>query len=338
MFRKKSLESHHYYDEKIFTQEIEHIFKKEWLWVGRTDQLINKGDFITANVIHLPIIVLRDNNKQLRGFHNVCRHRASKVLLRPSGNCKNIVCPYHGWKYNLKGELSNPPKFFGSDEFDHKIHSLFPIHVQEKFGLIFISLNKQPKFLDEWLGPFEQIINNHYESDFIFHNELRFDVHANWKTYVDNYQEGYHIPAVHPQLNKDVIWEEYELNNTNECSIHNVPEKASSSQPGSFGWHFPNFIFNTYGRGIVFQRIEPIKPKWCRVIYNLFRSPDIEYDDFENKEGKYQLEVSVEDQNLIPDIQQNLQAGIYTSGPLSTKYETGVAYFHDLIIQKLNME
>ena len=338
MFRKKSLESHHYYDEKIFTQEIEHIFKKEWLWVGRTDQLINKGDFITANVIHLPIIVLRDNNKQLRGFHNVCRHRASKVLLRPSGNCKNIVCPYHGWKYNLKGELSNPPKFFGSDEFDHKIHSLFPIHVQEKFGLIFISLNKQPKFLDEWLGPFEQIINNHYESDFIFHNELRFDVHANWKTYVDNYQEGYHIPAVHPQLNKDVIWEEYELNNTNECSIHNVPEKASSSQPGSFGWHFPNFIFNTYGRGIVFQRIEPIKPKWCRVIYNLFRSPDIEYDDFENKEGKYQLEVSVEDQNLIPDIQQNLQAGIYTSGPLSTKYETGVAYFHDLIIHKLNME
>ena len=338
MFRKKSLESHHYYDEKIFTQEIEHIFKKEWLWVGRSDQLINKGDFITADVIHLPIIVLRDNNKQLRGFHNVCRHRASKVLLRPSGNCKNIICPYHGWKYNLKGELSNPPKFSGSDEFDHKIHSLFPIHVQEKFGLVFISLNQQPKFLDEWLGPFEQVINSHYQSDFIFHNELKFDVHANWKTYVDNYQEGYHIPKVHPQLNKDVIWEEYKLNNTNECSIHSVPEKADSNQPGSFGWHFPNFIFNTYGRGIVFQRIEPIKPKWCRVIYNLFRSPYIEYDDFENKEGKYQLEVTVEDQNLIPDIQLNLQAGIYTSGPLSTKYETGVAYFHDLIIHKLNME
>ena len=338
MSRKKSLESHHYYDEKIFVQEIEHIFKKEWLWIGRSDQLINRGDFITADVIRLPIIVLRDNNQQLRGFHNVCRHRASKVLLRSSGNCKNIICPYHGWKYNLKGELSNPLKFSGSDEFDHKTHSLFPIHVQEKFGLVFISLNKQPKFLDEWLGPFEQVINSHYQSDFIFHNELKFDVHANWKTYVDNYQEGYHIPTVHPQLNKDVIWEEYKLNNTNECSIHSVPEKADSNQPGSFGWHFPNFIFNTYGRGIVFQRIEPIKPKWCRVIYNLFRSPDIEYDDFENKEGKYQLEVSIEDQNLIPDIQQNLQAGIYTSGPLSTKYETGVAYFHDLIIHKLNME
>ena len=188
------------------------------------------------------------------------------------------------------------------------------------------------------IGNFFYQEDNYYESEFIFHNELKFDVHANWKTYVDNYQEGYHIPNVHPQLNKDVVWEEYELNNTNECSIHNVPEKASSSQPGSFGWHFPNFIFNTYGRGIVFQRIEPIKPKWCRVIYNLFRSPDIEYDDFENKEGKYQLEVSVEDQKLIPDIQQNLQAGIYTSGPLSTKYETGVAYFHDLIIHKLNME
>ena len=117
MFRKKSLESHHYYDEKIFSQEIEHIFKKEWLWVGRSDQLKNRGDFITADVIHFPLIVLRDNNNQLRGFHNVCRHRASKVLLRSSGNCKHIVCPYHGWRYNLNGELSNPSKFFGSDDF-----------------------------------------------------------------------------------------------------------------------------------------------------------------------------------------------------------------------------
>ena len=92
MFRKKSLESHHYYDEKIFTEEIEHIFKKEWLWIGRSDQLKYRGDFITADVIHLPIIVIRDANNQLRGFHNVCRHRASKVLLRSSGNCKHIVC------------------------------------------------------------------------------------------------------------------------------------------------------------------------------------------------------------------------------------------------------
>jgi hypothetical protein len=117
-----------------------------------------------------------------------------------------------------------------------------------------------------------------------------------------------------------------------------VPDRANSNQPGSFGWHFPNFIFNIYGRGIVFQRIEPLKPKWCRVVYNLFRPSDVDVEDFENKEGKYQLEVSLEDQKLIPEIQQNLQAGIYNEGPLSKKYETGVAYFHDLYLTKLNLE
>ena len=249
-----------------------------------------------------------------------------------------MICPYHGWKYDLNGKLMDTPKFYANDDFEKDRHSLFEISVAERFGLIFINLNKQSKPLDKWFGGFEKIVSNYFTDNLILHNELRFDVHANWKTYVDNYQEGYHIPLVHPQLNRDVVWQEYKLENMNEYSVHSVPDRANSNQPGSFGWHFPNFIFNIYGRGIVFQRIEPLKPKWCRVVYNLFRPSDVDAEDFENKEGKYQLEVSLEDQKLIPEIQQNLQAGIYNEGPLSKKYETGVAYFHDLYLTKLNLE
>jgi choline monooxygenase len=338
MNRTNSLESYHYYDEGIFTKEINHIFKEEWLWVGRSEQLKNPGDFVTTDVVHFPIILIRNKDHQLKAFHNVCRHRASKVELRQSGNCNQLVCPYHGWRYSLEGSLSNPAKFHGAESFNHNNYSLFAIKIQEKYGLVFINLSENPKPLEKWLGPFNEVVGSQYKNDFLFHNELKFDVHANWKTYVDNYQEGYHIPSVHSQLNKDVLWEEYQLINNDNCSIHSVPERAGSNQPGSFGWHFPNFIFNIYGRGIVYQRIEPLKPKWCRVVYNLFRPCNISYDDFENNEGKYQLEVSLEDQELVPEIQQNLQAGVYTSGPLSKKYETGVAYFHDLIINKLNME
>ena len=256
---------------------------------------------ITTDLINYPIIVVRDNSSNLKAFHNVCRHRAAKVISNKEGVCKHMICPYHGWKYDLNGKLMDTPKFYANDDFEKDRHSLFT-------------------------------------DNLILHNELRFDVHANWKTYVDNYQEGYHIPLVHPQLNRDVVWQEYKLENMNEYSVHSVPDRANSNQPGSFGWHFPNFIFNIYGRGIVFQRIEPLKPKWCRVVYNLFRPSDVDVEDFENKEGKYQLEVSLEDQKLIPEIQQNLQAGIYTEGPLSKKYETGVAYFHDLYLTKLNLE
>ena len=249
-----------------------------------------------------------------------------------------MICPYHGWKYDLNGKLMDTPKFYANDDFDEDNHSLFKISIEERFGLVFINLNIESKSLDEWFSGFDKIVSNYFDENLVHHNELKFDVHANWKTYVDNYQEGYHIPLVHPQLNRDVIWQDYTLENKDEYSIHSVPERANSDQPGSFGWHFPNFIFNIYGRGIVFQRIEPLKPKWCRVVYNLFRPKDISAEDFENKEGKYQLEVSLEDQKLIPEIQQNLQAGIYNEGPLSKKYETGVAYFHDLYLTKLNLE
>ena len=94
--------------------------------------------------------------------------------------------------------------------------------------MIFANLDPKSNGLNEWFGIFSNTIDQHYNDNFIFHNELSFDVHANWKTYVDNYQEGYHIPSVHPQLNRDVVWEEYTINNSNNCSVHSVPERANS--------------------------------------------------------------------------------------------------------------
>ena len=330
-----SLNAELYHDQTFFEIEREKVFYTEWQWVGRSQSLVASGDFITTEIANYPIILIKDKNNKINGFHNVCRHRASKVLQQDKGNCKSMVCPYHGWNYGLNGNLKNPPNFFGGKDFNYKKHSLFPIRVSEKYGLIFVNFSLKSQSLDDWLGPFNKVINNYYDNDYIFHNELKFDVHANWKTYVDNYQEGYHIPLIHPQLNRDVVWEDYTIENTELCSIHSVPSRFGSNQPGSFGWHFPNFIFNVYGRGIVFQRIEPIKPNWCRVVYNLFRPSSVSFDDFESNEGKYQLDVTLEDQQLVPEIQRNLQAGIYQSGPLSAKYESGVAHFHQLLMKKI---
>lgn len=338
MARTKTLSSDFYHSSSIFSQEIENIFKNEWLWVARSGDLSQAGSYITTDIIGYPIIILRDQSFNLKAFHNVCRHRAAKVLSAKSGACKHMICPYHGWKYDLNGKLMDAPKFFAHDDFNQEKHSLFDISIEERFGLIFINLNTNSQDLCHWLGGFDAVISQYFQSNLVHHSELRFDVHANWKTYVDNYQEGYHIPIVHPQLNRDVVWQEYALENKDEYSIHSVPERRGSNQPGSFGWHFPNFIFNIYGRGIVFQRIEPLKPKWCRVVYNPFRPSDVSENDFENKEGKYQLEVSLEDQKLVPEIQQNLQTGIYNEGPLSKKYETGVSFFHGLYLKKLNLE
>ena len=213
MSRTKTLSSDFYHSSSVFNQETESIFKNEWLWVGRSDQLTTSGSYITTDLINYPIIVVRDNSNNLKAFHNVCRHRAAKVISNKEGVCKHMICPYHGWKYDLNGKLMDTPKFYANDDFEKDRHSLFEISVAERFGLIFINLNKESKPLDKWFGGFEKIVSNYFTDNLILHNELRFDVHANWKTYVDNYQEGYHIPLVHPQLNRDVVWQEYKLEN-----------------------------------------------------------------------------------------------------------------------------
>ena len=135
-----------------------------------------------------------------------------------------MICPYHGWKYDLNGKLMDTPKFYANDDFDEDNHSLFKISIEERFGLVFINLNIESKSLDEWFSGFDKVVSNYFDENLVHHNELKFDVHANWKTYVDNYQEGYHIPLVHPQLNRDVIWQDYTLENKDEYSIHSVPE------------------------------------------------------------------------------------------------------------------
>ena len=140
MPRTKTLSADFYHSSSVFDQEIKNIFKKEWLWVARSDELSEPGSFLTTEIIEYPIIVLRDHSGNLRAYHNVCRHRAAKVVSSKSGVCKHMICPYHGWKYNLNGQLMDTPKFFANDDFDESRHSLFDILIEERFGLIFINL------------------------------------------------------------------------------------------------------------------------------------------------------------------------------------------------------
>ena len=141
--RTKTIKASCYHDEGFFNKEVETIFKKEWQWVGRSESLKKPGDFIATKIVDYPIILIKNKSNKTLGFHNVCRHRASKVILQSEGNCKKIICPYHGWNYDLDGKLSNPSNFFGSADFNHKNHSLFPISVEEKYGLIFANLDSK---------------------------------------------------------------------------------------------------------------------------------------------------------------------------------------------------
>ena len=145
MSRTKTLPSDFYHSSSVFNRESDNIFKKEWLWVGRSEQLTSIGSYITTDIIGYPIIVLREDSNSLKAFHNVCRHRAAKVVSNKSGVCKHLICPYHGWKYDLNGKLMDTPKFYANDDFEKDRHSLFDLSVEEHFGLVFVNLNKDCK-------------------------------------------------------------------------------------------------------------------------------------------------------------------------------------------------
>ena len=319
-----------YSDPEIYQAERDRIFSRQWLWIGRESRVAEPGQYMTAAPAEFPIFVRRGEDGALHGFHNVCRHRASKLLTEPDGRCRTIECPYHGWRYRSDGALDHVPLFGEAPDFPKDRLSLFSISVEVWRGLVFVCLDPEAAPLTEWLGPIEDAVERSAPARAGFGRAFEFLVDCNWKTYVDNYQEGYHIPPLHPGLHRDLDWKRYRVINFEGGSLHDGPPKGSSNHPGAFGWRFPNFAFNSYPDGLSFMRMEPVGPRRTRLVYDYWKPESVSQEDFEAT-MEYGLQVSKEDQWITPIIQENLEAGVYDAGPLSPLHENGVYYFHEMV-------
>lgn len=320
-----------YHDPDIYQLERQAIFAREWLWIGCAVHLDTPGSYITAEPAGFPVLVRHCEDGEIRAFHNVCRHRAAKLISDPQGQCKRLVCPYHGWRYGAKGQLLNAPNFGEAEDLDFTQLGLFQIRVKIWKGLVFVNMNDGSPDFDDWFGPLKTRIEEYLSDERVYHRDIGEEAACNWKNYVDNYQEGYHIPLVHPVLARDIKWKDYRVVNVPGGSIHEVESRGDSGQPGLFGWKFPNFMFNTYGNGVSFMRIEPMGPSRCRVHYSHFRPAGEDPETYEKGVLNYGWQVSREDQWLTPEVQENLEAGVYVAGPLSPRYENGVWYFQQLV-------
>ena len=323
-----------YADPEIYEAERRHIFARHWLWIGREAEVAEPGQYVTAAPAGFPLFVRRAEDGTLHAFHNVCRHRASRLLTEPSGHCHAIECPYHGWRYRSDGALDHVPLFGEAPDFPKDELSLFPVAVALWRGLLFVCLDPAAPPLVEWLGPIADIVEQTAPAQADFERELVFLVDCNWKTYVDNYQEGYHIPPLHPGLHRDLDWKGYRVINFEGGSLHEAPPKGGSTHPGSFGWRFPHFAFNSYPDGLSFMRMEPAGPRQTRLVYNYWRPESVSLEDFQATVD-YGVLTSEEDQWIVPLIQENLEAGVYEAGPLSPRHENGLLHFHEMVREAL---
>ncbi len=191
-----------------FELEREAIFERAWLNVGRVEQIPRNGSYFTKElaVAKTSIVVVRGNDGTVRAFHNMCRHRGNKLVWQDypgeetSGTCRQFACKYHGWRYDLDGAcafVQQESEFFDLDKSDY---GLVPVHCDVWEGFIFVNLGAEPEqSLREFLGPMITALDGYPFDRMTERYDFRAEVKANWKIFLDAFQEYYHVPALHPQ-------------------------------------------------------------------------------------------------------------------------------------------
>jgi choline monooxygenase len=192
----RSLPRDAYTSEKFFRAEMEHIHLRQWFFVGRADEMKSAGDFRAIDTIAGPVLLLRDRDGTLRAFANSCRHRGS-LLLSGSGNCRAVVCPYHGWGYRLDGSLAGAPEMEKCAEFRPQEQGLIPIRLETWAGFIFLTLAADAPPLPETLGNLPEVFASHRLDDMVCTWRIEFDAKCNWKLLLENSMEAYHTGYIH---------------------------------------------------------------------------------------------------------------------------------------------
>ncbi len=187
-----------YTSEDVFQAEIDRFFFSRWVCVGRDEQVAKAGDFFLAEVAGESLIVTRDVAGALRAHYNVCRHRGTRMCAEQSGAFKDgrIRCPYHAWTYALDGALVVAPHM--EPDFVRSDYPLHSVAVESWHGHVFVNLSKTPALLDLSLLAFDAW----NMGELRMRKRISYDVRANWKLIVANYNECLHCPVLHPALNR----------------------------------------------------------------------------------------------------------------------------------------
>ncbi|MCH8553495.1 MAG: aromatic ring-hydroxylating dioxygenase subunit alpha [Natronospirillum sp.] len=204
-----SLPQPFYNDPSYFRLDMETIFQHEWLFVGMTSEIPSRGDYLTVDIGQNPVLIVRDGDGGIEAFHNVCRHRGSRLCTQPKGKVANLTCPYHQWTYNLKGNLLYTGTAM-DEHFDPQAFALRKLHCRHAGGFIFVSLTPdEPPPFDEFLSTLDEYMAPYDMANTRVVAESTIEEHANWKLVLENNRECYHCAGSHPELMRTLLeWDD----------------------------------------------------------------------------------------------------------------------------------
>jgi phenylpropionate dioxygenase-like ring-hydroxylating dioxygenase large terminal subunit len=324
-----------YTSETFYRREVERIFRKVWNFVGHVSQVGEPGDYFALTFACVPVIILRDLAGTLRAFANTCRHRGS-ALLEGSGNCRAIVCPYHSWTYALDGALRAAPEMKETIGFDTADVGLIPLRLDTWGGFLFLCFDAEAPGLSHYLGDLPDRVAAYGLEDMVCARRKEFMIECNWKLFVENAKESYHIATVHRNtINKYAsarssgYWAEETLGEY-VCTFaqHEGSMALLQNDPGfpanerlaglreAGGTRAPLIYPSTYLACTIdcawYLELHPLGPKRTRLIHGaLFPKDRIARDDFEAKATNYykRWDITIEEDIVASDRQQLGMAG-----------------------------
>ena len=317
----RTLHAKEYTEKNVFLNEASQIFRKEWVPIAHTSEFQEQEYAIERRFIDFSVILVRDHNT-FRAFHNVCAHRAGPLLWeRECSAVKALRCRYHGWRYDLLGSCTHKPDF--GAEIEASLHS---IHIKIWNGLIFINISETPSAF-HW----SKLLDTHAPSllSFVFHRTASHQISCNWKTYVENYLEGYHIPYLHPSLRSSIQMSQYKIHCHDTLITHEVPTKEESEVSGFWAYLWPLTALNMYGSSMSIERINPIDEQTTEIHYIYLSKPNT---SLEEREAAIAMskQVTEEDILICNTVAKNLRSGVYSKGALSPKHELGIHHMYSL--------
>jgi choline monooxygenase len=338
-----------YTDPRIAQLELQNVFSRTWQAVGRTEQVEKPGQYVTATVAGEPIVAVRGSDGILRAFYNVCRHHAMTVMNEPCGHAQHMRCPYHGWTYNLEGELRGMTEFEGVCNFDRAQNGLVPVRVEIWENFVFVNLDPHAAALRESLGALVGLAKPLNFSGLKFVERRSYVQQCNWKVYVDNFLDGgYHVPHMHKGLNSVLDYTNYTIENVDRCCVQSSPvavDKSSESSAAAtrkgdrafYFWQYPNFMLNWYEGYLDTNLVIPLGVDRCEVIFDFYFGDTSEAQMPYIRESMGVSErVQQEDIVICDGVQRGLSSRAYQAGRLSVRREAGEHLFHRLLAADLN--
>jgi choline monooxygenase len=334
-----------YRDNSMFEKVKEQVFAKSWLYVADADVVKRPGDVypftLLPGILDEPLLLAMDSENTVHCLSNVCTHRG-KIIVEAAGNYKQLRCGYHGRCFRLDGAFKSMPEFKEAQNFPSGEDHLAKIPLKKWLGMYFVSLDPAFDF-EEAVQPIMDKVGWMPLDTLQFAEEgtKDYQIKANWALYCDNYLEGFHVPFVHPALNKALDFSKYDYELYRYCNLQigiaedGEPHFEIPAGGQDFGkkvyayyfWLFPNLMLNFYPWGLSLNVVQPLSHDQTMVSFRSYRFGGVPFNRTVNNLENTEME----DEAVVESVQKGIQSRFYHRGRFSPTMEKGVHHFHQLV-------